>query len=125
MDQKLNNEQKRPSKFYQGRGISLGVALGLIFGAAFNRIGVGLVLGIAAGTAIGRTLELQANQEANKEGKLPQMWRRMGKWLRQPRQKQLAEEKISDNHAHMVWAHDGEQINPMPTNESGETQPGE
>lgn len=63
MDQKSNDKQKRPSKFYQSRGISLVVALGLIFGAAFNQIGAGLVLGIAAGTAIGRTLELQANKE--------------------------------------------------------------
>ena len=63
MDQKPNDEQKRPSTFYQSRGIALGVALGLIFGTAVNQIGVGLVLGIAAGTAIGRTLELKANKE--------------------------------------------------------------
>ncbi|MBK8986909.1 MAG: glycine zipper family protein [Chloroflexi bacterium] len=67
MDQKSNDEQKRPSKFYQNRGTSLGVALGLIFGAAFNQIGIGLVLGIAAGTAIGRTLELQAHKKTNQE----------------------------------------------------------
>jgi hypothetical protein len=68
MDQKSNDKQKRPSKFYQSRGISLGVALGLIFGAAFNQIGVGLVLGIAAGTAIGRTLQSKAHKE-DKSGK--------------------------------------------------------
>ncbi len=62
MDQEPKDEQKRPSKFYQSRGIALGVALGLIFGAAVDQIGVGLVLGIAAGTAIGRSLEVKANE---------------------------------------------------------------
>ena len=45
--------------------------------------------------------------ENESKGKLQQIWRKLGDWLRQPRQKQLAEEKISDDHAKMVWADDG------------------
>ncbi|MBE2198892.1 MAG: hypothetical protein IAE79_09800 [Anaerolinea sp.] len=45
--------------------------------------------------------------ENESKGKLQQIWRKLGGWLRQPRQKQLAEEKIADDHAEMVWADDG------------------
>jgi hypothetical protein len=41
------------------------------------------------------------------KGKLQQIWRKLGEWWGQPRQKQVAEEKISDDHAKMVWADDG------------------
>jgi hypothetical protein len=63
MEQKPNDTDKRPSTYYQSRGLSIGIALGLIFGAALDQIAVGLVLGIAVGVGIGRTLELQANKE--------------------------------------------------------------
>ena len=45
--------------------------------------------------------------ENESKGKLQQIWRKLGAWLRQPRQKQLTEEKIADDHAEMVWADDG------------------
>ena len=67
MKQKSNDEQKRPTTFYQSRGISIGIALGLIFGAALDQIAVGLVLGIAVGTGLGRTLALQAQKKRGGE----------------------------------------------------------
>ncbi len=41
------------------------------------------------------------------KSKLQKIWRKLGERLRQPRQKQLAKEKIADDHAKMVWADDG------------------
>ena len=63
MDQKSNDEQQQPSKFYQNQWLTIGIALGLTFGLVFDHIAIGLVMGIAVGLAIGSMLELQANKE--------------------------------------------------------------
>ena len=67
MEQNSNDTKKRPSTYYQSRGISIGIALGLIFGLLVDQIAVGLVLGVAVGVGMGRTLELQAQKKGDKD----------------------------------------------------------
>lgn len=64
--------------------------------------------------------------ENQRNSKISLVWNRFKGWWDGLRHKQAAaEEIVQADHAEMVWADDGGQINPIPTDGAGETQPGE